>query len=57
MARRGLAIVFTLLGVAIVLSLAGFVALYCFSDASSVPANATLTITIGAISPKSRQPT
>ena len=48
MARRGITIVFTLLGVAFVLSFAGFVALYLlFGREPAVPANAILTLTIG----------
>ena len=48
MARRGITIVFTLLGIAVGVSLAGLVALYLLiGRAPSVPANATLTITIG----------
>jgi protease IV len=48
MARRGIAIVFTLLGVALFISLAGFVALYfLFGRQPSVPTNAVLTLTIG----------
>jgi protease IV len=48
MARRGLAIVLTFLGVAFFLSLAGFFALYLlFGREPSVPSNAVLTLTIG----------
>lgn len=48
MARRGLAIVFTLLGVAFFISLAGFVALYLlFGRGPSIPSNALLTLSIG----------
>src|SRR6187455_240534 len=48
MARRGLAIIFTLLGVAFLISLAGFVALYfLFGREPSVPSNALLTLSVG----------
>ena len=48
MARRGLAIIFTLLGVAFFISLAGFVALYfLFGREPSVPSNALLTLAVG----------
>jgi protease-4 len=48
MARRGLAIVFTLLGVAVVVSVAGFAALYVmFGREPSVPNNATLVLRVG----------
>ena len=48
MARRGLAIVLTFLGVAFFLSLAGFFALYLlFGREPSVPSNAVLTLSIG----------
>src|SRR5260221_3945554 len=48
MARRGIAIVFTLLGVAFFISIAGFIALYfLFGRQPSVPTNAVLTLTIG----------
>ncbi len=45
MARKGFAIIFTLLGVALVVSIAGFAALYLLvGRAPSVPSNATLTL-------------
>ncbi|HUR33529.1 MAG TPA: signal peptide peptidase SppA [Vicinamibacterales bacterium] len=48
MAKRGLAIVFTLIGVAVVLSIAGFVALYFLvGRAPAVPANAILVLEVG----------
>jgi protease-4 len=48
MARRGLVIVFTLLGVAIFVSLVGLAALYFLVGREpSVPSNAVLTMTIG----------
>jgi protease-4 len=48
MARRGLAIIFTLLGVAVFVSLIGFVALYFFIGREpSVPSNAVLTLNVG----------
>ena len=48
MARRGLTIIFTLLGVAFVVSVAGFAALYFLVGREpAVPANATLTIRVG----------
>src|SRR5262245_7235898 len=48
MARRGLAIVFTLLGVAVFVSLFGLAVLYFFIGRQpSVPSNAVLTMTIG----------
>jgi protease IV len=48
MARRGLTVVFTLLGVALVLSLGGFFALYLIiGRAPTVPSHATLTLQIG----------
>ena len=48
MARRGLTIVFTLLGVALVVSMAGMSALYLlFGREPAVPANATLTLRLG----------
>lgn len=48
MAKRGLAIVFTLLGVAIVLSAGAFLALYlAFGRTPSVPANSMLVLEVG----------
>jgi protease-4 len=48
MARRGIVIVFTFLGVALFLSLAGFIALYLLIGREpSVPANAVLTLSVG----------
>lgn len=48
MARRGLAIVFTLLGVAVFVSLIGLFALYfLIGREPSVPSNAVLTLTVG----------
>jgi protease-4 len=48
MARRGLALLFTLLGVAFFISLAGFALLYAaFGREPAVPANATLELRVG----------
>jgi protease-4 len=48
MPRRSLVIVFTLLSVAVLISIAGFLALYLWvGRAPSVPTNATLTLSIG----------
>src|SRR5262245_4022958 len=48
MARRGLAIVLTLLGVAVFVSLSGLAVLYFFIGREpSVPSNAVLTLTVG----------
>ncbi|HEX2385840.1 MAG TPA: signal peptide peptidase SppA [Candidatus Binatia bacterium] len=48
MARRGLAILFTLLGVAFFISIIGFVSLYLlFGREPSVPSNATLVLRVG----------
>jgi protease-4 len=48
MARRGIAVVFTLLGAAFLLSIAGLVALYMFIGREPiVPSSATLTLEIG----------
>jgi protease-4 len=48
MARRGFAIIFTLLGVAFLISVAGFIALYlAFGRAPAVPVNATLVLRVG----------
>lgn len=48
MARRGFAVVFTLLGVALVISMTGFFALYIlFGREPVVPANAMLTLRLG----------
>src|SRR5688572_22892558 len=48
MARRGVAIILTLVGVALFISLAGFAALYLLvGRGPSVPSNATLTIRLG----------
>ena len=48
MARRGFAILFTLLGVAFFISIAGFAALYLlFGREPAVPSNATLVLRVG----------
>ena len=48
MARRGFAIIFTLLGIAFFLSIAGLFVLYVFfMRAPSVPSNALLKLSIG----------
>ncbi|PYQ97586.1 MAG: hypothetical protein DMF96_14210 [Acidobacteria bacterium] len=48
MARRGFAILFTLLGVAFFLSIVGFALLYlAFGREPSVPSNATLVLRVG----------
>jgi len=48
MARRGFAIIFTVLGFAFVLSIAGFILLYLFFGREpAVPSNATLVLRIG----------
>ena len=48
MARRGIAILFTLLGVAFFISIVGFVSLYLlFGREPSVPSNATLVLRVG----------
>ena len=48
MARRGIAIVFTLLGVAVVLSITAFAALYVlFGRTPAIPSNGLLTLRIG----------
>ena len=48
MAKRGLAIVFTLIGIAIVLSIAGFATLYMlFGRAPAVPSRAMLVLEVG----------
>jgi hypothetical protein len=48
MARRGFAILFTLLGVAFLVSLVGFTALYVlFGREPSVPSDATLVLRVG----------
>ncbi len=48
MAKRGLAIVFALLGVAVVLSIGAFIALYMlFGRTPSVPANSMLVLEVG----------
>jgi protease IV len=48
MARRGIAILFTLLGVAFFISIIGFVSLYLlFGREPSVPSNATLVLRVG----------
>jgi protease IV len=48
MARRGFAIIFTLLGVAFVISILGFAALYLlFAREPAVPGNATLVVRVG----------
>ena len=58
MARRPVAILFTLLGVALFVSIAGFIALYLlFGREPAVPSNATLVLRSAAISARSRPPT
>src|SRR3954468_21372417 len=48
MARRGLSIVFTLLGLAVFISIAGFTAMYLlFGREPAVPSNATLVLKVG----------
>src|SRR5262245_39711577 len=48
MARRGLVIVLTLLGVALVISIGGFLSLYLlFGREPAVPSDATLTMEVG----------
>jgi protease IV len=48
MARRGLAILFTLLGVAVFVSIVGFALMYAvFGREPAVPANATLVLRVG----------
>jgi protease IV len=48
MAKRGLAIVFTLIGVAVAMSIAGFVALYfLFGRAPAVPSKSMLVLEVG----------
>src|ERR1700745_223731 len=48
MARRGITIIFTVLGVAVFVSIAGFFLLYLLVGREpSVPANATLTLRVG----------
>jgi protease-4 len=48
MARRGFAILFTLLGMAVFISIVGFVALYLvFGREPAVPSNATLVLRVG----------
>ena len=48
MARRGLAIIFTFLGIAFTVSIVGFIALYWLVGREpSVPSNATLTLRVG----------
>jgi len=48
MARRGIAILFTILGVAVFLSISGFVVLYLlFGREPAVPSNATLVLRVG----------
>ena len=48
MARRGFAIIFTLLGAACVISIAGFAMLYLlFGREPAVPSNATLVLRVG----------
>src|SRR5438445_13175738 len=48
MARRGFAIVFTLLGIAVFVSIVGFALLYlAFGREPAVPANATLELRVG----------
>jgi protease IV len=48
MARRGLAILFTFVGIALFISIAGFTAMYLlFGRAPAVPSNATLVLRVG----------
>ena len=48
MARRGFAIVFTLLGIAVFVSIVGFALLYlAFGREPAVPTNATLELKVG----------
>ena len=48
MARRGFTILFTLLGIAVFVSILGFVALYLvFGREPAVPPNATLVLRVG----------
>src|SRR5579872_5493986 len=48
MARRGFAVLFTLLGIAVFVSLVGFTAIYLlFGREPAVPANATLVLRVG----------
>src|SRR5919199_957398 len=48
MARRGFAILFTVLGVAVFISILGFAALYMlFAREPAVPSNATLVLRVG----------
>jgi protease IV len=48
MARRGFAVVFTLLGVAVFISIVGFTAIYVlFGREPAVPSNATLVLRVG----------
>ena len=48
MARRGLAILFSLLGMALFISIVGFAALYLlFGREPAVPGNATLVLRVG----------
>src|SRR5438132_1094500 len=48
MARRGFAILFTLLGIAVFISIVGFVAIYVlFGRAPAVPSNSTLVLRVG----------
>ena len=48
MARRGLTVVFTLLGIALTISIAGFVLLYLIANRQpSVPARALLVLRVG----------
>jgi len=48
MAKRGLAIVVTLVGIAVVLSIAGFITLYMlFGRAPAVPSRALLVLEMG----------
>ena len=48
MARRGFAVLFTFLGMALFISIAGFTAMYLlFGREPSVPSNATLVLRVG----------
>src|SRR5215472_12584939 len=48
MARRGFTLLFTLLGIAVFISIVGFVAIYVlFGREPAVPSNATLVLRVG----------
>lgn len=57
MSRRSLVVIFTLLGVAVLISMAGFLTVFLLvGRAPSVPSNATLTLSIGG-APEEVEPT